>query len=73
MAELGLQATDMLAGINTGLYSNIWRGGIPSTTAIFLKNMTKWNWVRQLGHAHICTFPGCAFSEVDARSMPFTD
>lgn len=44
-ANHSLPATDMLAGINTELYSNIWLGGIPPTTAMFLTNMTKWNWV----------------------------
>jgi len=43
-AKAGLPATDMLAGINTKLYTNIWRNGIPENTKLFVANMTKWNW-----------------------------
>ena len=43
-ANHSLPPADMLAGINTGLYSRIWRNGIPATTASFMKNMTAWNW-----------------------------
>ena len=41
-----LPPVDMLAGINTDLYSQVWKraGGVPSDVALFLKNMTAWNW-----------------------------
>jgi hypothetical protein len=44
--EHGLPPIDQIAGINTGLYTDIWKrvGGVPPTVSLFLENMTAWNW-----------------------------
>jgi hypothetical protein len=42
--KAGVPAIDEAAGINTNLYRNLWRGGIPETVQLYFDNISSWNW-----------------------------
>jgi hypothetical protein len=42
--KAGVPAIDRAAGINTGVYTRLWSGGIPPIVQSYFDNISAWNW-----------------------------